>query len=50
MGKTLCKRKKAIKAADEINFICGRCGRVAPKKKQLCKAKKIASIGIRRVA
>jgi len=50
VGKTLCKRKKAGKAADEVNFICGKCGRVAEKKKLLCKAKKLAAIKIRRVA
>ena len=50
MGKTLCKRKKPIKAADEVAFVCGKCGRLAAKKKLLCKAKKIASVKIRRVA
>ena len=50
MGKTLCKRKKRTKAADEANFICGKCGRFAEQKKLLCKAKKIAAIKIRRVA
>ena len=50
MGKTLCKQKKTAKVADEVNFICGKCGRVAVKKKLLCKAKKVAPSRIRRVA
>jgi recombinational DNA repair protein RecR len=51
MAKTLCKRKKSKKVSvqqslelyPEATHICDKCGRVANKKKRLCKPRRLRS-------
>ena len=48
MAKRLCERKKALKSrpeavaklVDEPRFFCEKCGRVANRKKYVCKPRK----------
>ena len=50
MSKTLCERKTALKRdpkaftklVDEPRFFCKKCGRVANRKKYVCKPRKLA--------
>ena len=49
MGKELCKKKKLLKKdvaaymkyVMDPRYVCGKCGRVASKKKRLCRPAKI---------
>ena len=50
MSKTLCERKTALKRdpkaftklVDEPRFFCKKCGRVANRKKYVCKPRKLS--------